>query len=129
MNILYKNSFLTQFFIYFIIGSLSAIVNITVFAIVIAFHVPLAFSAFISFVLGAVVNYLLCLAMLFKHKSRWSAPCEIFAYIITVVVMSIFDVCMTWGFNHLGISAVWSKIWATGIGFIGNFLLRKYFVF
>lgn len=82
-----------------------------------------------SFLLAAGVNYLLCIAILFRHKARWSGKGELLAYIATLVIMGTLDYVMTKLFIAIGIAPVWSKGWATLLGFIGNFLLRRYLVF
>ena len=83
----------------------------------------------IAFGMAAALNYLLCLAILFRHKARWSAKGELGAYIVTVAAMCLLDYLCTWGFVALGLSPVWAKAWSTLIGFAGNFLMRKYYVF
>lgn len=82
-----------------------------------------------AFLLAAALNYLLCLAILFQHKARWSAPGEIFAYVLTLCIMGLLDYGLTMGLIAGGLSPVWSKAWATLLGFFGNFFLRKYLVF
>lgn len=118
-----------QIILYFFIGVICALANIAIFAILNSAGSPLIASVLVAFVLAAALNYLLCLAILFRHKARWSAKGEIGAYIVTVVAMFLLDYFCTWGFVRLGLSPVWAKAWSTLIGFAGNFLMRKYYVF
>lgn len=118
-----------QFLIYFFIGAFCAVANITAFAIFDGLGMPMVAAIVIAFILAAILNYLLCLAILFRHKSRWSGPGEIASYAAVVIIMCIADLAMTLGFNWLGCLPVISKTLATIIGFIGNFLLRKFMVF
>lgn len=118
-----------QIIIYLGIGILCALANIVLFAAAYASGLPLLAATWTAFLLAAALNYLLCLAILFRHKARWSAPKELLAYGVTLVVMGSLDAGMTWFFTFLGLTALWSKIWATVLGFIGNFLFRKYLVF
>jgi putative flippase GtrA len=70
---------------------------------------------------------------LFRHRARWNTVGEIFLYVLSIAVMGIVD----FGITKLLLSVVsffamhWSaaKFWAAMLGFIGNFLLRKWFVF
>lgn len=118
-----------QAIIYFFIGLVCAIANIAIFSCLIALGVPLTPAVVSAFVLAAALNYLLCMAILFRHKARWSAKGEVFAYVVTVVVMCLLDWVCTYGFVALGVNPVWAKAWSALIGFAGNFLLRKYYVF
>lgn len=118
-----------QFLIYFFIGALCAIANIAAFAIFMGLGMPMVPAVVIAFILAALLNYLLCLAILFRHKSRWSGPREILAYGAVVAIMCVADVAMTLGFTWLGCVPVVSKALSSVIGFIGNFLLRKFAVF
>ena len=83
----------------------------------------------LAFIFAAGLNYLGCLAILFRHKARWSAPGELGAYVLVVCIMGILDYVLTYGFVALGLSPVASKTFSTIIGFVGNFLFRKYLVF
>lgn len=118
-----------QFIIYFFIGAFCAVFNIALFAILLAIKLSITPAVIIAFILAALLNYLLCLALLFRHKSRWSAPIEFISYILVVAIMGAADVSMTLGFSWLGFAPVLSKTFSTIIGFFGNFLLRKYIVF
>lgn len=118
-----------QILLYFFIGAASAAANVLAFGTFMAAGMDFLPAISIAFVLAAALNYLLCLAILFRHKARWSAPGEVVAYIITLVVMGLVDYGATFGLLALGMSVVWSKAWAAIIGFIGNFLFRKYLVF
>lgn len=118
-----------QFIIYFFIGSFCALANILLFAIFLALAMPMTPAIVSAFILAALLNYLLCLMLLFRHKSRWSGRGEILSYIAVVLIMCAADLGMTLGFNYLGLIPVLSKTISTLIGFAGNFILRKYIVF
>lgn len=118
-----------QILLYLFIGIVAALVNLISFSVLWNMKISLLPSIAIAFILAAMVNYLLCIAILFKHKARWTAKGELFAYIITFILMGLLDYVLTAGFFTIGISITWSKFWAICIGFIGNFALRKYFVF
>lgn len=118
-----------QFVIYFFIGALCALADISLFAIFLACSMPITPAVMCAFLLAALLNYLLCLMLLFRHKSRWSGRAEFVSYIAVVAFMCAADVAMTLGFTWLGLAPVLSKTISTVIGFFGNFLLRKYVVF
>lgn len=118
-----------QLLLYFFIGAASAVVNILLFASLNAMGVDMTLAIVTSFTVAALVNYLLCIAILFRHNARWSTPGEIFMYLLTLAIMGAFDVGVTYGILALGAGALLSKTVATILGFIGNFVLRKYLVF
>ena len=118
-----------QLLIYFFIGLVCAIVNIVSFSALLATGCSLSMATVAAFIVAAGLNYLACLTILFRHKARWSAPGEMGAYVIVVCIMGILDYVLTYGFMALGASPVAAKTVSAGIGFIGNFLLRKYLVF
>ena len=118
-----------QFLLYFFIGLCAALTNIFCFSILFSAGLTLFNAVIFSFILAAIVNYILCITILFQHKARWSSKGEIAAYAVTVIVMGGLDCAITGGLVACGLGAQWSKILSTGVGFIGNFLLRKFFVF
>ena len=89
----------------------------------------MAVAVVLAFVGAAILNYLLCIAILFRHKARWNTWGEILMYLLTVAIMGAFDVGITMNLAQWGMTPLWSKTLATIFGFVGNFLLRKYLVF
>lgn len=118
-----------QVLLYLFVGGVSALSNITLFSILLVLGVWLPAAVVISFGAAALINYLLCIAILFRHKARWTSSGEIAAYFFTLAVMGAFDAGTTISLASLGLSPVLSKSLAAFFGFIGNFLLRRYLVF
>jgi len=119
--------------IYFVIGAISLAANNVCFVTATQLGMALDRAIVMSLIISAVCNYLLCVALLFRHKARWSAGVEIFWYAASVSAMGILD----YGVTHALIGLIpffgvhWSgaKLIASGIGFVGNFALRKWLVF
>ena len=118
-----------QILLYLFIGGVSAIVNILTFMLLHNSGMDLVYSVWTAFILSAALNYILCILLLFRHKACWNTFGEILAYILTLAIMGGVDYACTYGFIAIGLSTFWSKTLSTAIGLIGNFLLRKYFVF
>jgi len=122
-----------QILIYLFIGGVSLLVNMFFFIGFTRAGIMLEHSIIFSFVISALCNYLLCIAILFRHKARWNTGAELFLYILSVVIMGGIDFALT----RFLIAIVpfftlhWSgaKFLASIIGFIGNFALRKLLVF
>lgn len=118
-----------QILVYFCIGFICAIANIISFSTLLALGCSLSAATVMAFIVAACLNYLICLAILFRHKARWSAPSELVVYILVVCVMGILDYALTHGFVALGVAPVAAKAISAISGFVGNFLFRKYLVF
>jgi dolichol-phosphate mannosyltransferase len=118
-----------QLLIYAFIGLLSAMFNIAAFLLQIAVGQPLWLAIVISFIIAAAVNYLLCTAILFKHKARWSSLGEICAYAVSVFAMGVIDYMLTVSLIDASATPFTAKMLAVLVGFFGNFLLRRYFIF
>lgn len=118
-----------QILLYFFIGGLAAVINLAAFALGLKAGLGLGPSIVVSFLVAAAANYLMCIAILFRHKARWSTAGELWAYLASVVIMGVVDYALTLGLVWLTASPVWSKAWSTLVGFVGNFVLRKYLVF
>lgn len=118
-----------QMLLYGAIGIICALINIAAFSAFLAAGLALSTATVSAFLLGAMLNYFLCIALLFRHKARWSGAGEVLAYAVAVSLMCLVDVGSTAGFVWLDMTPVWSKAWAALIGFVGNFFFRKYIVF
>lgn len=118
-----------QLLLYLFIGGVSALCNILFFALFTAAGVALTASVLLSFALAALVNYLQCVTILFRHNARWNTVGEIAAYLLTLGIMGAFDAGITLSLTGVGLQPLFSKFLATCFGFAGNFVLRKYLVF
>jgi putative flippase GtrA len=118
-----------QILLYLFIGFVSLVVNMIFFYSALRAGVPLAYAIGSAFVVAAFCNYLLCIHILFQHKARWNTAGEAFFYIVSVAFMGCVDYGVTRGFLFLVRNPVGAKFWASILGFIGNFLLRRLLVF
>ncbi len=118
-----------QLILYFFIGGLSAVINIVAFGALSALTLPFAASILGAFAVSALANYLMCIAILFRHKARWTSSGELAAYLLTFLIMATVDYYSTAFLVAAGTRPLYAKALASVIGFFGNFLLRKYLVF
>jgi dolichol-phosphate mannosyltransferase len=118
-----------QLLIYFFIGLICALVNIATFSLLMLFGLSLEISIPVSFLVAAALNYILCIAVLFRHNVRWNTAGEFVAYLVTIVSMGVLDYGLTIGLVTLGLAPTLAKAIATFFGFVGNFLLRRFLVF
>jgi glycosyltransferase involved in cell wall biosynthesis len=122
-----------QILIYLFIGGVSLLVNMFFFIGLTRAGIDLNRAIIVSFIISALCNYLLCIAILFRHKARWNTGLELFWYVFSVLIMGGIDFAVT----RFLITIVpfftlhWSgaKFLSSIVGFIGNFALRKTLVF
>jgi dolichol-phosphate mannosyltransferase len=119
----------TQFLLYLLIGGFAAVINLIIFRIMLFSGLSLTVSTLSAFITAAVVNYILCILILFRHKARWNSWTEILIYVVIVGVVSLIDLGITKLLFELGASPLLSKTVATALVLILNFSGRRYLVF
>lgn len=94
---------------------------------VVHFHYLL--SSAISFTVSVTVNYILSVTIVFetdKNKSRWK---EFFVFVfLSIIGLGINQLVMWFAGEILGIFYMLSKIGATAIVMVYNFVTRKIFI-
>jgi dolichol-phosphate mannosyltransferase len=118
-----------QFLVYLVIGGTSALVNLGLFVVLLASGASLTGAALAAFALAAAVNYALCIAILFRHRGRWTAAKELLVYVALVAVAALVDVSITRNLVATGWSPVLAKSLAAALGVFLNFAGRRFFVF
>lgn len=115
---------------YFIVGGFCAIIDFSLlYFLATSAGVNYVLASIISFVVGAVLNYFLCIGWIFKTRTISNRYLEFILYIVITTIglglNTIFIWCLT-EFMHFHFML--SKVFATGITFIWNFSARKYFL-
>jgi len=122
-----------QLLLYFFIGLFSLFINVFCYAIFEYTGMPkingINTGIVLAYILSTFTNYLLCIAILFRHKARWSSGGELTVYMLTVIFMGFVDYGLMWSFTAIGLNTIFSKTLAAGLGFILNFALRRNIVF
>jgi len=118
-----------QFILYVLIGGTAALFNLLVFLGMLAAGWTVTVAAPVAFILAAVANYLFCILLLFRHKARWNSVNEMIIYFVVVALVGVLDLGTTKFFILLGTHAWISKVFASIIGLIFNFLGRRFLVF
>jgi dolichol-phosphate mannosyltransferase len=111
------------------IGGVSAVVNFFAFLGLFRAGVYVWVSAPIAYVTAALVNYLLCIALLFGHRARWNSVAELLFFLSIVFLLGILDLCMTQSLLNLGYAPGASKALASDAGLVFNFIGRRYLTF
>lgn len=118
-----------QFILYLFIGGAAALVNLGVFLTLTRLGLGVTIAAPTAFVLAAVVNYLLCIRILFRHRARWNSAKEILIYILVVALVGAIDLLATRMLIDAGLSLSAAKLAAAGLIVFFNFAGRRFLVF
>jgi putative flippase GtrA len=115
--------------LYCLIGSIAALANLAIFASINAAGAPLIVSIPTAFGIAAIINYLLCVILLFHRNARWQNVVEWSLYALVVVVMGTIDYGITRWLIEGHLTPMVSKTLATILLPILNFAGRRFLVF
>ncbi len=118
-----------QFLVYLFIGGTAALVNLLLFLILLNSGLGVAVAAVLAFFAAACINYLLCIGLLFRRRSRWSSSGEIFVYVALVGVIALIDMQTTKFFLASSAPAWLAKLLASVVALSLNFFGRRNLVF
>ncbi|MCY2986163.1 MAG: GtrA family protein [Planctomycetota bacterium] len=120
---------LLQFLVYLFVGGTAAVINLCVFLLALALSTPVWISASLAFIVAAIVNYLLCIKLLFRSQIRWNATSELLLYGFLVAFLGIVDVAITNYLVGMGTNGALAKCLASAIGLVLNFTSRRSLIF
>jgi dolichol-phosphate mannosyltransferase len=118
-----------QFLVYVLIGGVSALVNVALFLSLYSSGVSVLYASPIAYGTAAVVNYFLCILLLFRHKARWNSVGEVLVYVLVVSLLGLADLWMMQLLLAAPMHAWEARSIAAFMGLAFNFLGRKYLVF
>ena len=129
----YRTSLPIQFLIYLMIGATAAVANLLIFLMLLSADWPPVMATSIAFAIAALLNYWLCIRILFRHRSRWNAAAEWGVYLAVVVIAGTIDTVVTLTLlSFLGsetMSAAFAKAIGTLASLLVNFFGRRQLVF
>lgn len=116
---------------YFMVGGMAAIVDIAIFFIfakVAGFNYLLVGAA--GFTLATLVNYLLSVRFVFRSGVRFSRRQEVaLVFAVSLVGLAINQLVLYVSIEHAHAEMMLSKVAATAMAFLWNFMARNNFVF
>jgi glycosyltransferase involved in cell wall biosynthesis len=118
-----------QFMIYLFIGGTAALINLLTVLGLVQINVNLNFSIIFAFIFAALINYFLCVLILFRRGARWSSANEVLIFACVVLVVSSLDFGITKLLLSQGMALFIAKLIATAGSLIANFAGRRYLVF
>ena len=115
---------------YFVIGGVSALVEWSVFWLLLrpaAVHYIAA--AVVAFVVATFVNYLLCVRTIFvsKTKSGWKDAAMVYVASLLALVINVSTLAVL--VREFGLDPMLAKIAGTGSAFLFNFASRQFLIF
>ncbi len=94
-----------------------------------AFGVDYLISTTVSFVVSVIFNYLMSMRFVFAHKKGMSRRREFVIFVVlSVIGLGINDLLMWLGTDMVGIPYFITKIFATAVVMVWNFVTRKKFL-
>jgi putative flippase GtrA len=99
------------------------------FLLLLRSHLGVELAAPAAFLGAAAVNYCLSVAILFRHRARWSSGGEIALFFLLVSAIGSIDLFSTRTLLIRGLQPWLAKSTATGLGLILNFWVRRFVVF
>ena len=118
-----------QFLLYIVVGGLAGIINLAVFVLIMSKGGVVLMAAPVAFAVAALVNYWLCLALLFRHKTRWGLSGELFFYCLVVGLVGSLDLGVTRSLITVGYAPPIAKVLSSLALCLLNFAGRRFIVF
>jgi hypothetical protein len=91
----YKAPAPVQLVLYTGIAAVAAIINITIFLILRGADIADEAAILGAFFPAALLDYLLCVGLLFRHQARWASVAEAFWYLVIVSSVLLLDFSLT----------------------------------
>lgn len=119
-----------QFFFYLIVGGLATIVEWVAFYVLSSlFKVHYAPATSLAFILSTAANWLFGRLIMFRNSKQSTAKELLKIYMVSIIGLLMNIAIMFIAIEKIGIQEMISKIIATGVVFIWNFLIRKLVIY
>lgn len=121
---------IAQFMKFGVVGAIAFCIDYGILALLTeVFGVNYLVSATISFTVSVVFNYVASMRYVFTHKEGMSKRREFIIFVVlSVIGLGINNLCMWAGVELFGIHYLITKIGATAIVMVWNFVTRKIFL-
>lgn len=121
---------IAQFMKFGVVGAVAFVIDYGLLALLTeVFGVNYLASATVSFTASVVFNYVASMRYVFTHKEGMSRRREFVIFVVlSVVGLGINNACMWAGVELFGIHYLLTKIVATAIVMVWNFVTRKIFL-
>ncbi len=118
-----------QFLVYTFAAAVSAVLVLPLFLLLVKLHAGVTLAAVAASGVAAVLNYLLCVLILFRPNARWSTAGELATYSIPAAASCVVNALSTGFFIDRGVAPWLSNISVSTVVFFAVFLFCRYVVF
>ena len=118
-----------QFLIYLFVGGFAALFNLLIFLLLFNSNISSFIAAPVAFISAGMLNYMLCIKLLFRHQVKWKSLVEIFLFFLLVLCVCLIDCIITNSLLSFSFQPTTAKLTATALVLILNFCGRKYLIF
>ena len=118
-----------QLAFYTLVGSIAAVINLVLFLALYYGGAGVTASVLAAFFAAAAVNYVLSIALIFRHRIRYSALLEVLIFVGAIAAIAWIDLLLTRRALAAGWLPIVAKIAASAVILLLNFAVRRYIVF
>ena len=112
-----------------IVGVIATIIDFAVLYLLTDFiHIHYLVSSIISFTVSVIFNYILSIKWVFEVNHKQTKKDFILFVVLSVIGLGINELIMYLMVDKLGIHYMFTKIFATGVVMVYNFITRKIFI-
>lgn len=124
------NKLIQQFMKFGVVGAIAFVIDYGLMvALTEIFSINYLISATISFSVSVIFNYLASMRYVFRHKEGMSRRREFIIFVVLSIIGLLINNLLMWlGTGLLGITYLITKIFATAVVTIYNFVTRKIFL-
>lgn len=120
---------LKNFFLYFIVGVIATLTEWLLFFVLFKCHIHYTFAVVIAYILSTFVNWLAGRILVFKKYVKSFLKEISGIYIVGVIGLSLNLLIMWVAVDIFNFNEMLSKIIATALVFVYNYLARKYIIY
>jgi len=118
-----------QFLFYTLIGTCTALVNLFLFLFLFSAGFKVYISAPAAFAAAGVLNYFLCIFILFRNGARWNSKTQLKLFSILVACVGVFDTAVTASLLAASFAPWSAKLAATFLCLFLNYWGRRVLIF
>ena len=112
-----------------IVGVIATIIDFSVLYLLTEFiHIHYLVSSIISFTVSVIFNYILSIKWVFEVNHKQTKKDFILFVVLSIIGLGINELIMYLMVDKLGIHYMFTKVFATGIVMVYNFITRKIFI-
>ena len=116
---------------YLITGALAAMVDWVIFYVfAVRVGLPYLWVSAFGFLAATLVNYVLCVTVVFKHNRKSTPRVELLlVYLVSGSGLLLHQLIIYYAISIREVDMMFAKVFATGLIFFWNYTLRRFVIF